>query len=135
MDLLVTGIVHSLTNHSVRGCIIVNNLFAFQGKFPFVSRTSGFICSETLHSLQSRLVQQSQANCAIYSYIDVCLHSGLQSRIAMMMEAASTSQMSVNFYQTTRRYNSEDSHLHDRHSENLKSYFYVFAVSNLCRFR
>jgi hypothetical protein len=28
-----------------------------------------------------------------------------------MMEAASTSETSVNFYQTTRRYNPEDSHL------------------------
>jgi hypothetical protein len=29
-----------------------------------------------------------------------------------MMEAASTSETSVNFYQTTRRYNPEDSHIH-----------------------
>jgi hypothetical protein len=29
-----------------------------------------------------------------------------------MMEAARTSEMLVNFYQTTRRYNPEDSHLH-----------------------
>jgi hypothetical protein len=39
-----------------------------------------------------------------------------------MMEAASTSETSVNFYQTTRRYNPEDSHLHTRSRENLKSY-------------
>jgi hypothetical protein len=32
--------------------------------------------------------------------------------IAPMMEAASTSEKSVNFYQTTRRNNPEDSHLH-----------------------
>jgi hypothetical protein len=32
--------------------------------------------------------------------------------IALMMEAASTSKKSVNFYQTTRRNNQEDSHLH-----------------------
>jgi hypothetical protein len=31
--------------------------------------------------------------------------------IALMMEAARTSEMLVNFYQTTRRYNPEDSHL------------------------
>jgi hypothetical protein len=31
--------------------------------------------------------------------------------IALMMEAASSSEMSVNFYQTTRRSNPEDSHL------------------------
>jgi hypothetical protein len=32
--------------------------------------------------------------------------------IALMMEAASGSETSVNFYQTTRRNNPEDSHLH-----------------------
>jgi hypothetical protein len=30
--------------------------------------------------------------------------------IALMMEAARTSETLVNFYQTTRRYNPEDSH-------------------------
>jgi hypothetical protein len=39
-----------------------------------------------------------------------------------MMEAASTSEMSVNFYQTTRRNNPEDSHLHTRRLEDLKSH-------------
>jgi hypothetical protein len=42
--------------------------------------------------------------------------------IALMMEAASTSETWVNFYQTTRRNNPEDSHLHTRRRENLKSY-------------
>jgi hypothetical protein len=32
--------------------------------------------------------------------------------LVMMMEAASTSETLVNFYQTTRRYNPEDSHHH-----------------------
>jgi hypothetical protein len=31
--------------------------------------------------------------------------------IALMMEAVRTSETLVNFYQTTRRYNPEDSHL------------------------
>jgi hypothetical protein len=31
--------------------------------------------------------------------------------VAMMMEAARTSEMLVNFYQTTQHYNPEDSHL------------------------
>jgi hypothetical protein len=39
--------------------------------------------------------------------------------IALMMEAASTS---VYFYQTTRRNNPEDSQLHTRRRENLKSH-------------
>jgi hypothetical protein len=41
---------------------------------------------------------------------------------AVMIEAASTTETSVNVYQTTRCYNSEDSHLHTRRRENLKYY-------------
>jgi hypothetical protein len=43
--------------------------------------------------------------------------------IALMMEAASTSETLVNFYQTTRRYNPEDSHLRIHRRENLTFYF------------
>jgi hypothetical protein len=43
--------------------------------------------------------------------------------IALMMEAARTSETLVNFYQTTRRYNPEDNHLRTHSRENLKSYF------------
>jgi hypothetical protein len=39
-----------------------------------------------------------------------CLHHQVII-IALMIEAASTSETSVNFYQATRRYNPEDSHL------------------------
>jgi hypothetical protein len=39
-----------------------------------------------------------------------------------MMEAASTSEMSVNFCQTTWCYNPEDSHLRTHCHKNLKSY-------------
>jgi hypothetical protein len=42
--------------------------------------------------------------------------------IALMMEAAKTSETLVSFYQTTRRYNPEDSHLRAHRRENLKSY-------------
>jgi hypothetical protein len=42
--------------------------------------------------------------------------------IALMMEAACTSEPSVNFYQTTRRNNPEDNYLHTRGRENLKSH-------------
>jgi hypothetical protein len=46
-------------------------------------------------------------------------HQGL---MAMKMEAASTSETSVIFYQTTRHNNPEDSHLHTCRRENLISY-------------
>jgi hypothetical protein len=42
--------------------------------------------------------------------------------VALMMEVARTSETLINFYQTTRRYNPEDSHLHTHRRENLKSY-------------
>jgi hypothetical protein len=42
--------------------------------------------------------------------------------VALMMEAASTSETSVNFYRTTRRNKPEDSHLYTRRRENLKSH-------------
>jgi hypothetical protein len=45
------------------------------------------------------------------------------SVIKAMMEAARTSETSVNFYQTTRHNTPEDgSHLHTRRRENLKSH-------------
>jgi hypothetical protein len=40
--------------------------------------------------------------------------------ISLMMEAAGTSETSVNFYQTTRRNIPEDSQHHIRRRENLK---------------
>jgi hypothetical protein len=48
-----------------------------------------------------------------------CLHN---QEIDLKIEAASTSETSINFYQTTLRNNPEDSHLHTRRRENLKSY-------------
>jgi hypothetical protein len=43
--------------------------------------------------------------------------------IALMMEAANTSETSVNFYPTTRRNTPEDSLFHTRRRENLKSHY------------
>jgi hypothetical protein len=41
---------------------------------------------------------------------------------AMMMEAVGISETSVNFYESTWRNIPEDSHIHIRHRENLKSH-------------
>jgi hypothetical protein len=49
------------------------------------------------------------------SLVEVYHHQG-----ALVMEAASTSETSVNFYQTRRRNNTEVSHIHTRRHENLK---------------
>jgi hypothetical protein len=43
----------------------------------------------------------------------------------IMIEAASTSEKSVNFYQATRRNIPEDSHHHTRRRDNLKSHLNV----------
>jgi hypothetical protein len=48
--------------------------------------------------------------------------------IALMMETARTSEMLVIFYQTTRRYNPEDSHLCTHRCDNLKSYWTLFNI-------
>jgi hypothetical protein len=45
------------------------------------------------------------------------------------MEAARTSETLVNFYQTTRRYNPEDSNLHTHRRENLKSYLEIILAA------
>jgi hypothetical protein len=46
------------------------------------------------------------------SFTDVSQVVAASIIIALMMEAASNSETSVNFYQTIRRNNPEDSHLH-----------------------
>jgi hypothetical protein len=50
--------------------------------------------------------------------------------IDLMMEAASTSEMLVNFYQTTQLNNPEDSHLHTHCRENLKYHKNWILVDN-----
>jgi hypothetical protein len=48
--------------------------------------------------------------------------------IALMMEAASISETLVNFYQTTRRYNPEDSHLRSHRREKHKFYLALYSL-------
>jgi hypothetical protein len=66
------------------------------------------------------------------SYISNRFHArGLL--IALMMEAARTSETLVNFYQTTQRYNPEDIHLRTHCHENLKSYLLIL-LSNFLQY-
>jgi hypothetical protein len=46
----------------------------------------------------------------------------------LMMTAASTSETSVNFYRTTRRNKTEESHLYTRRRENLVSHVHSLFV-------
>jgi hypothetical protein len=49
--------------------------------------------------------------------------------LALMMEAASSSETSVNISQTTRCYIPEDSHLHTRRRDNPKFHFVLKGMN------
>jgi hypothetical protein len=57
-------------------------------------------------------------------YILTVVSEVLTTSIITAMEAVSSSETSVNIYQTTRRNIPEDSHLHARRRENLKSHVF-----------
>jgi hypothetical protein len=61
----------------------------------------------------------------VYRRFRVLAASITSAMIALMMEAARTSETLVNFYRTTRRCNPEDSNRHTRRRENLKSYLFL----------
>jgi cell division protein FtsL len=59
------------------------------------------------------------------AFWDIALYSLVKAErrlIALMMEAVRTSETSVYFKHTTRRYISEGYHLHTSHRDNLKSH-------------
>jgi hypothetical protein len=58
----------------------------------------------------------------IFVTVTNCLLFEVRTEVALMMEAVRTSESSVNFNVTTRRYIPEDSKLHTRRRENLKSH-------------
>jgi hypothetical protein len=58
----------------------------------------------------------------IFTNVSEVLAASIIRAIIALMEAGRTSETLVNFYQTTRCYNPEDSHLSTQHRENLKSY-------------
>jgi hypothetical protein len=67
---------------------------------------------------------------AVFWFVAPC---SLAMIIALMMEAARTSETLENYYQTTRCYNPEDSNLHTHHRENLKSYLVMDTSENYCK--
>jgi hypothetical protein len=77
----------------------------FSHKFP----NSSFIAIPTFDTSNKALLNYPRNE-------DGCL-------IALMLEATRTSETLVNFYQTTRRYSPEESHLRTHRREYLKSYY------------
>jgi hypothetical protein len=66
------------------------------------------------------------------SLVEVYRHFRGVCYIALMMEAASTSETSANFYQTALRNNPEDSHLHTCRPKNLKSHLEFLLRNCYC---
>jgi hypothetical protein len=88
-------------------------------------RTSYLTKSHLYYLLSSRMAGHKQLTVLFGSnrneiFQGYCCHMCINSLIALMLEAASTSETSVNFYRTTRRNILEDSHLHTGRRENLK---------------
>jgi hypothetical protein len=54
--------------------------------------------------------------------------------VTLMMEATRSSETLVNFYQTTWRYNPEDSNLRTHRRENLKSYLELAFILLMLNF-
>jgi hypothetical protein len=67
----------------------------------------------------------------IFRYLKTKTREVNAASIIRAIVQASTSETSVNFYQTTRRNIPEDSHLHTHRRENLKSrhYFYLITIN------
>jgi hypothetical protein len=56
-------------------------------------------------------------------------HWSYESFIILMLEAVSFSETSVRIYQTTWCYIPEDSYLHSRHHENVKSQLWMYWIT------
>jgi hypothetical protein len=66
-------------------------------------------------------------NCVVWwKFTDI----SVSDIITLMMEAASTSVTSIDFYQTKRRSTSEDSHVFTRRRQNLKPHSRCYRVAS-----
>jgi hypothetical protein len=77
------------------------------------SQSSGGKCSLRTQSLLTLRI--------ISAWVCKYIHTWTQAFNALMIKAAHTSETSVNVCQTTRCNNPQDSHLHTRRHDNLKS--------------
>jgi hypothetical protein len=89
--------------------------------------TDKIIVSYILRYLTLRGENKFRVTMAVFWVVTPCSLVEVYRRfrdamIVLMMEAASNTETSVNFYQTTWRNNPEDSHPRTRRRENLKSH-------------
>jgi hypothetical protein len=101
-----------------------------------VGKLSVYVPSQIIDEFELNLVEMIYFKCCrenfILDYKLLITEHFLLSKmavfwvVAMMMKAASISETSVNFHQTTRCNNPEDSHLHTRRRENLKYHSLLF---------
>jgi uncharacterized membrane protein YciS (DUF1049 family) len=65
-----------------------------------------------------------------YTLLAICFHAGflLSLFFTLKMEAIFSSETSVDFHQTTRRYIPEDGTLHNHRCDNLKSYMKISGM-------
>jgi hypothetical protein len=79
--------------------------------YPFNINNSR-ICIQAGHTIRGKeKVSCSLQSANLFFFLSIEKLQIEIRAIALMVEAASTSETSVNFYQTTRRNNPEDSHL------------------------
>jgi hypothetical protein len=91
-----------------------NNNTYISAKHP----TYLLLISATMHTFhycaEYCAVQSRRSLTDVSEVLAASMSRTMKVMVALMMEAASTTEMSVNFYQTTRRNIPEDSHLHTR---------------------
>jgi hypothetical protein len=95
---------------------VSGQIVQISGSFSLVSTV--ILC---VWKLQIRLCLKFR----VFRDVEPCSH--VKMGVALMMEAIRTSETSVHFIVTTRRYIPEDSKLHSRRLENLKSQKIVFC--------
>jgi hypothetical protein len=82
------------------------------------------VCNWETNLLTNIVAFRNVAPCSLVKYADV---SEILAASAML-EAGRTSETSVNFYQITRCYTPEDTHLHTRRHDNLKSHEIIWRI-------
>jgi hypothetical protein len=106
-------------------CVSPNNFWWSVGLIIKPPVTSSILESSVLPSILFSNNTPKSGCVPTFSVVEPCgladVYRRLHQQGALMRQRASTGETSINFYQTARHNNPEDSPLHTRHCENLKS--------------